>query len=188
MAQRSHAPLPDAHAREDEPNAQTDFGWDHIRAAARVSPTDPLAANEPLPDAPEGLDAIGQQMRLKEAYPTSERQGPATTGAGAATAKKTAAVGGRVLPRMLTTALGCLIVALAGFVPIHKYLQLASTEAIVTTHVITVRTPIDGQIDQLIKIPEVGSPVKTGAVLLRITNRRADRGPVDAPRRIIELA
>jgi multidrug resistance efflux pump len=188
MAQRSHAPLPDAHAREDEPNAQTDFGWDHIRAAARVSPTDPLAANEPLPDAPEGLDAIGQQMRLKEAYPTSERQGPAATGAGAATAKKTAAGGGRVLPRMLKTALGCLIVALAGFVPIHKYLQLASTEAIVTTHVITVRTPIDGQIDPLIKIPEVGSPVKTGAVLLRITNRRADRGRLDDLRRIIELA
>ena len=188
MAPHSHAPLPDAaHARDDEPSAQTDFGWDQIRAAARVGATDPLASGEPAPDAPPGLDALGQQLRLKEAYPTSDRHGPAGTAASAATAKKTAARGSRLLPRILKTALGCSIVALAGFVPVHKYLQLASTEAIVTTHVITVRTPIDGQIDQLIKIPEVGSPVKTGAVLLRVANRRADRGRLDDLRRLIDL-
>ena len=177
----------EAHRRDDEElSAHSDFGWDHIRAAARVVPGGLRAAREPSPDASGAFDSVGEQMRLKETDPTRGLQGPPSAGGGAAIAKKTAAGGGRVLPRTLKTAAGCLIVALAGFVPVHRYLQLASNEAIVTTHVITVRTPIDGQIDRLIKLPEVGSPVKTGGVLLRITNRRADRGRLDDLRRTVD--
>jgi multidrug resistance efflux pump len=170
----------DAQARD--PDALSDFGWDHIRAAARVSPGSPQAKEEGG-EASGPADGIG----LKEADPPRGLQGPPGTAASAAIAKKSSARGRRVLPRILKTAAGCLIVALAGFVPVHRYLQLGSTEAIVTTHVITVRTPIDGQIDHLIKVPEVGTPIKMGAVLLRITNRRADRGRLDDLHRLVDL-
>jgi multidrug resistance efflux pump len=191
MAQPSYAPPPVA-ARasdDDEASAQTDFGWDHIRHAVRAGPLESPAALEPSTDASDRLDALGQQLRLKEAYPTRDWPEPPGDADGhkVAIAKKTTARGGRVLPRILKTALGCLIVALAGFVPVRTYLQLASTEAIVTTPVITVRTPIDGRIDQLINAPAVGTPVKSGAVLLRITNRRADSSRLDDLRRLIDL-
>jgi multidrug resistance efflux pump len=174
----------EAPPHDDAQSAQRDFGWDHIGDAARVSPGGLRPAREPSSEASDPLDRIDRQMRLKEADPTRDLQGPPGAAGGAATAKRTA--GGRTLPRMLKTAAGCLIVALAGFLPVHRYLQLASTEAIVTTHVITVRTPIDGQIDRSIKVPEIGTPVKTGALLLHITNRRADRGRLDDLRRLIE--
>jgi biotin carboxyl carrier protein len=174
----------DAGARD--PDALSDLGWDHIRAAARVGPGGPRAT-EGGPDASGATEGVDQQMRLKEADPPRALQGPPGGAAGAAIAKKSSAGTGRVLPRILKTAAGCLIVALAGFVPVHRYLQLASTEAIVTTHVITVRTPIDGEIDRLIKVPEVGTPIKAGAVLLHITNRRADRGRLDDLRRLIDV-
>jgi multidrug resistance efflux pump len=171
---------------DDERIAQRDFGWDHIRGAARVGAGGPRAIKEPGADASGPLASVDQRMRLKEAHPSRGLQGPPGA-AGAAIARKAVDRGRRVLPRILKTAAGCLIVALAGFVPVHRYLQLASTEAIVTTHVITVRTPIDGQIDQLSKVPEVGTPIKTGAVLLRISNRRADRGRLDDLRRLVDL-
>jgi biotin carboxyl carrier protein len=177
----------EAPARDhDALSAPSDFGWDHIRAAARLGGGSP-PAEEGSPEASGSADGVDQQMRFNEADPPRALQGPAGAAASAAIAKKSSARGGRVLPRILKTAAGCMIVALAGFVPVHRYLQLASTEAIVTTHVITVRTPIDGEIDRLIKIPEVGTPIKTGAVLLHITNRRADRGRLDDLRRLIDL-
>lgn len=189
MAQHSQAPQADA-ARangDDDADAQADFGWDHIRQAARAGPFAASAAGEPSVDALDRLDALAQQMRLREAYPAHGRQGGsgASDTAGAASAKKPAAGANRAVPRIVKTALGCLIVALAGFVPVQRYLQVASTEAIVTTRVITIRAPIDGQIDRLISAPEVGTAVRSGAVLLRITNRRADRSRLDDLRRLI---
>jgi multidrug resistance efflux pump len=176
----------EAHPHDDALSAQRNFGSDHIRDAARVGSGGLPAAGEPSCDASGLLDSDGQPMRLEGADPPRALQGPPGAAGGAATTNSTAARGGRVLPRVLKTAAGCLIVALAGFLPVHRYLQLASTEAIVTTHVITVRTPIDGQIDRSIKVPEVGTPVKTGAVLLHITNRRADRGRLDDLRRLVD--
>jgi multidrug resistance efflux pump len=189
MAQHSHAPSMDPadDARDDDAeNAQGDFGWDRVPVpdSPGVSPRQSEAGA-----APAGLDLHGQQARLKEAYPARDWQAPpgASPATGVASAKTTTAQGRRVLPRVFKTALGCLIVALVGYVPVHRFVQRASTEAIVSTRVITIRAPIDGEIGHLTNPPEVGTPVKAGAPLLSITNRRADRGRLDDLRRLIDL-
>jgi multidrug resistance efflux pump len=70
-------------------------------------------------------------------------------------------------------------VAAVGFVPLQGLLQTSSVEAVINARVATLRAPTDGEV-QLGPSPlAFGTSVGRGDVLLRITNRRADRSRVD---------
>jgi multidrug resistance efflux pump len=71
------------------------------------------------------------------------------------------------------------VAAAIGFVPLQGLLQTSSVEAVINARVTTLRAPTDGEV-QLGPSPlAFGTSVGRGDVLLRITNRRADRSRVD---------
>jgi hypothetical protein len=71
------------------------------------------------------------------------------------------------------------VAAAIGFVPLQGLLQTSSVEAVINARVTTLRAPTDGEV-QLGPSPlAFGTSVAGGDVLLRITNRRADRSRVD---------
>jgi multidrug resistance efflux pump len=72
------------------------------------------------------------------------------------------------------------IAAAVGFVPLQGLLQTSSVEAVINARVTTLRAPTDGEVQLGPSSPlAFGTSVARGDVLLRITNRRADRSRVD---------
>jgi multidrug resistance efflux pump len=88
--------------------------------------------------------------------------------------------------RMLKTALGLALVIIVGWGPAQRLMQTTSVEAIVNARLVTLRTPIEGQVNPAQGRPAIGSVVAAGTPLLRIVNPRADRTRLDELRRTIE--
>jgi multidrug resistance efflux pump len=80
--------------------------------------------------------------------------------------------------------LAYLIVIIAGVGPLQRLLELSSTEAIVNARLFSLRSPIDGRIEDF--APTIGTAVSSGRLLLHITNRRADRGRLDDLQRMVD--
>jgi hypothetical protein len=81
--------------------------------------------------------------------------------------------------RLSKTALGLGIVAIVGFAPLQKLLQTSSVEAVINARMITLRAPIDGEVQAGPNPLGFGTSLARGDVLFRIINRRADRSHVD---------
>jgi multidrug resistance efflux pump len=88
--------------------------------------------------------------------------------------------------RLLKTALGLGLVGLIGYAPLQRLLQTSSVEAVVNARIITLRAPIDGEVQAGPTPLTSGAPVARGEVLFRIVNRRADRTRVDDLTRELE--
>ena len=86
--------------------------------------------------------------------------------------------------RVLKTLIGLLVVLAAGWVPMRSLLQTTSTEAVINARLVTLRAPIDGQV-QSVGNPSAGTPLAPGAVLVNIGNTRAERGRLDDLRRLV---
>jgi multidrug resistance efflux pump len=86
--------------------------------------------------------------------------------------------------RMVKAVLGLLITVVVGYLPAQRFLELSSSEAVVNARLVTIRSPIDGQVDIASALPEIGSRVAANTVLLRVNNPRADRGRLDDVRRL----
>jgi multidrug resistance efflux pump len=80
--------------------------------------------------------------------------------------------------RILKTVAGAALVVVAGWMPVRTLMLTTSTEAIINARLITLRAPIEGQIDQLSAF-SVGTELIPGSAMLTIVNPRADRGRVD---------
>jgi multidrug resistance efflux pump len=80
--------------------------------------------------------------------------------------------------RISNTALGLGIVAV-GLVPFQRLLQAPSFEGVVKAPMITLRAPIDGEVEAGPSPPDVGAPLARGDAVFRIRNHRADRSRVD---------
>jgi multidrug resistance efflux pump len=94
-----------------------------------------------------------------------------------------------VLPlvrRLSKMALGLGIVAVVGFAPLQRLTQTSSVEAVVNARMITLRAPIDGEVQAGPNLLDFGTSVARGDVLFRIINRRADRSRLDDLSRQIE--
>src|SRR5262249_12659279 len=147
--------------------------------------------NNTLPWTDVRLDALSQQHLLEETFSpaprphtpndTPEPSQPAAPAAVAGTLKTDPGIFRR---RALKAALGIGVAAAVGWLPAQRIFELSSSEAVVNARVITVRAPIDGQIEVASGLPEVGSPVAANTVLLRVVNARADRGRLDDLRRL----
>lgn len=88
--------------------------------------------------------------------------------------------------RVLKALIGLLIVLATGYVPVRALLETTSTEAVINARLVTLRAPIEGEIAPMAHRLFVGSEVEVGTILLRIVNRRADRGRLDDLRQLID--
>ena len=82
-------------------------------------------------------------------------------------------------------AIGLLLLAVVGWLPIRSLLQATSTEAVVNARLVTLRAPIEGDIEAPAGI-NVGTHFKAGDTVLRVVNRRADRSRLDDLTRLID--
>ena len=173
------------------------FG-DHRDERHRSRPMSTGAATRaaaPVPPNPAStladLDAHGRIAALGKAFePTPEAEGARDRGA-----RRRPRQGPDKLPRdwqrdfaktlrryhsrILKTLVGVVVVAVAGWMPVRALLQTTSTEAIINARLITLRAPIEGQIDRLTSVA-VGTELQSGAPLLGIINTRAERGRLDS--------
>ena len=80
--------------------------------------------------------------------------------------------------------LAALALAIAlGWMPLKRLFLVTSAEATVNARVITLRSPIDGQIVDWKQNSGVGTALHSGETVLRIENARADRSRLDELRR-----
>ena len=86
--------------------------------------------------------------------------------------------------RASKAAIGLLILAAVGWMPVRSLLQTTSTEAVVNARLVTLRAPIEGDIEAPAGI-SVGAQFAAGDTVLRIVNRRADRGRLDDLSRLV---
>ena len=81
--------------------------------------------------------------------------------------------------RALKTLLGLAVVAVVGYEPLQRLAQTTSVEAIVNARVITLRSPIEGEVQSGAAGRETGATLAPGDLLFRIVDKRADRSRVD---------
>lgn len=156
-----------------------------------IAPAPSSTTAQPAPSLAE-LDALGRIAALGKAFeptpapvPDAPAHGPAI--APAKTALKHPRDWQRDIAkalrpyhsRILKTLVGVAVVAVAGWLPVRALLQTTSTEAIINARLITLRAPIEGQIDRLTSMA-VGTELQSGAPLLGIINSRAERGRLDS--------
>ena len=81
--------------------------------------------------------------------------------------------------RALKTLLGLALVAAVGYAPVQRLAQPSSVEAIVNARVITLRSPIEGEVQAGPAARDAGAALAQGDVLFRVADPRADRARVD---------
>ena len=158
----------------------------HYRGSVGQSDFDKSRATEDRSQ----LDALGQQNLLLDAFPEPSKQTDTDENEAAAAVAENAApkVGhASYRRRIVKTVLGLAIFAGVGFMPVQRFFEASSVEAVVNARIVTIRAPIDGRVEAGAALPEVGSAVAANTILLRVINRRADRGRLDDLRRLIDL-
>ncbi len=147
-------------------------------------------------DAIAQLDAAGRLKHLQDALSadaakkladeTEEWRRRYTTEAPVAPSAPAAAVAptkigvASSLPRrLLKTCLGLAIVVFVGLSPVQRLMQTASVEAVVNARIITLRSPIEGEVLEGSGEANVGAALASGDVLFRVVDRRADRSRLD---------
>lgn len=80
--------------------------------------------------------------------------------------------------RLTKTAVAISLVVIVGWEPLRTLLQPASVEAVVNARLVTLKSPIAGEI-QAARMPQPGEIIDSGKLLLRVYNPRADRTRLD---------
>src|SRR5262245_12459604 len=149
--------------------------------APRVEAVRPAQPAQPA----AGLDAVGRLTLLKRAFEARPEQGPETKpnpwSDAIARLKQLAA---KQRSRLLKVLVGALVVVAVGWLPVRTLLQTTSTEAVINARIVTLRAPIEGEIGPHLNTLAVGTQLDPNAALLRIVNKRADRGRLDDLRRL----
>jgi len=162
-----------AMSAETEPSQSSSLG-----DLASEAPT--VAGREPVIDGLVGLDVRAQSALLQESFQTPnqiEVNAPLS-------APRLRSMASRYGWRALKSALGLLIVAVAGVGPLQRLFELSSTEAVVNARLISLRAPIDGKIEEF--APTIGTTVSRGRLMLHISNGRADRARLDDLQRMVD--
>jgi multidrug resistance efflux pump len=87
------------------------------------------------------------------------------------------------IKRAAKIAAGVVILAVFGWIPLQTVMLSSSVEAVINSRVVTLRTPIDGEVSAPDTRLLESSIVSQGTMVLRIANPRADRGRLDDLRR-----
>ena len=146
----------------------------------RAGPADPAASSNALNQIGND-DSRARLERLK-----AEFEGNAARTPEAFAAPRASTRAWLNHQRAIKAAVGLLLLVVVGWMPVRALLQTASTEAVVNARLISLRAPIDGEIESGPLRVGIGSEVLPGQTLLRIVNRRADRGRVSDLGRLID--
>jgi multidrug resistance efflux pump len=92
---------------------------------------------------------------------------------------------GETSRKVLKTAIALAIAVVVGWGPTQRLMQTTSVEAIVNAPLITLRSPIDGEIAATSNPLAVGASYAPGTPIAKIIDRRADRARLDDLRRMI---
>ena len=131
-------------------------------------------------EAPNSLDVRSLQRRLEQRIASSEQQPEADA---VASAQDGQAPRGPTIRRIGKLLLGAGVLAVFGLVPLRTLLQTSSVEAVVNARVMTLRSPIAGEIVASPADLAASEAVPAGKTLLHIVNPRADRSRLDDLRR-----
>ncbi|MGE0210903.1 MAG: HlyD family efflux transporter periplasmic adaptor subunit [Parvibaculaceae bacterium] len=119
------------------------------------------------------MDAAGLQRLLKQQVEQATAEAaPASAGDRNAIKRKAA-----------KTAAALLIAAIIGWQPVSSLLQASSVEAVVNARLVSLRSPIDGELIAPVGMPTVGSDLNGALSLIKVVNQRADKARVDDLRR-----
>ncbi len=147
---------------------------DHLKAALQNWDTDSEADETNAETVP--IEQIPSKQPVE--FPSTEQSPqPARQWGGFLAGKRSTIVKSAV-------ALLCALVL--GWLPVQRLLTSSSAEAVINGRVITVRTPISGDVHALSPRLEVGATVKAGDELMTIENLRSDRSNVDNLKRSVD--
>ena len=144
---------------------------DQAAAAARGAASPAAAVNGPEPQ-----DARALQSRLKQ-YVDGGEPKPEAGSAAPRPAKQPALT--PAVRRAGKVLLGAAVVAVFGLVPLRTLLQTSSVEAVVNARLMTLRSPVAGEVVASTTELATSDALAQGSTLLRIVNPRADRGRLD---------
>jgi multidrug resistance efflux pump len=88
--------------------------------------------------------------------------------------------------RMWKAAIGLALLIAVGWIPVRALLETTSTEAVVNARLISLRAPIEGQVEPAEQSVHIGTQLVPGQAVLRIVNSRAERGRLDDLRRLVD--
>jgi len=153
--------------------------------ANRVTGTEP-PANAKNAAGLDRLDIAGRMTMLREAFERHTRpDGKADREDWRDTMSRLALQVATHRSRLLKVVVGGLLVMAVGWLPVRTLLQTTSTEAVINARLITLRAPIEGEIGAGLGASAVGMQLEPGAGLMKIVNRRAERGRLDDLNRLI---
>jgi multidrug resistance efflux pump len=152
-------------------------------ASEGASPKSPQRAREQGSDI-RSEDSVARLARLKAEFDSNAARpldaGPESV---APLAKPSAWQDNR---RVWKAAAGLLLLAAVGWIPVRALLQSTSTEAVVNARLISLRAPIEGQVEPAEQAVNIGTWLVPGQGVLRIVNTRAERGRLDDLRRLVD--
>jgi len=126
-----------------------------------------------------GKGARGLQEELRERWSHHDEEPEHEQRPGSSKTAQT----GRIVRRSLKVLAGLAIMAVFGWMPLRAMWQASSVEAVVNSRLVTLRSPIDGQVFSHLDLSRQMGPVSEGALVLRIVNPRGDRMRLDDLRR-----
>ncbi|MBX9592477.1 MAG: HlyD family secretion protein [Hyphomonadaceae bacterium] len=184
-----------ASSTEESDDRKQNFSPAAAKPAALPPRHDRIPEQGPAPADPaahrQGLDVAERMARLREAF-----EGPARPDSDTADRKRwpdhvqdyASALRRQVAThrsKLLKVGIGALLLIAVGWMPVRTLLQTTSTEAVINARLITLRAPIEGEIGAGVSATAVGTQLEPGATVLKVVNRRADRGRLDDLRRLI---
>jgi multidrug resistance efflux pump len=128
---------------------------------------------------------IGRLERLRQEFEANAAKAPATDKSPLGTLTKHGSHFWSKYSRASKAALGLLLLAVVGWLPIRSLLQATSTEAVVNARLVTLRAPIEGDIEAPAGL-NAGTHFAAGDTVLRVVNRRAERARLDDLTRLID--
>jgi hypothetical protein len=143
-------------------------------------PASDAAIAETAGDRLAGLDVRAQSALLQEAFEPSD---PLEVAYPTPSPQRRSFIE-RFGWRAVKSALGLGVIVIAGVGPVQRMLELSSIEAVVNARLISLRSPIDGRIEDL--APSIGAAVPKGRLMLHISNSRADRARLDDLQRLTD--
>jgi multidrug resistance efflux pump len=129
-------------------------------------------------------DSLARLERLKAEFNANAARSPEPAEAPAEPRAKPKAW--RDHRRVVKAAVGLVLLVLLGWMPVRALLQTTSTEAVVNARLISLRAPIEGEIEQVSQGVSIGSELVAGQAVMRIVNNRADRGRLADLRRLMD--
>ncbi len=148
-----------------------------------ASPKSPQRAREHGPDA-GAEDSVARLARLKAEFDSNAARPLKAEPESIESLPKPSAW--RDNRRVWKAAVGLLLLAAVGWIPVRALLQTTSTEAVVNARLISLRAPIEGQVEPAEQVVNIGTWLVPGQGVLRIVNTRAERGRLDDLRRLID--